>query len=573
MATFAEILNKLQQARDASTEGSPMATAIDKLSVTLSSMQKGISALDDAINKQRISNAAASKLGKATDVQQQIKALLESKLAEDKIERERHDRMMSVAESIVPQVTQEQIAAYKEQRKAYREHQRNLQSQLDIAEETAKIQTAAINDKFGTIGSAVEGLASKAQDPLSKMLVQGLGKLVKNKEEERSKVVARDLAWDKEDINAVFARRQKDIESYAGLGESTEGGIAVGKYRGNKKPPKDNDTAKVVGTAKDRAEAILADASPAVREAVAGRWVPVSNDSPDIPIVTKVSAGDSPFADGESTNAVVEVKGAPKNAKFKKAETQATAPVTPNKPNIKSGMFGSKGGFADFSGLGSAISGLLSSIGSLAKSVLKMFPVWSLAANALMSFDRMIPIISDGAGALMDLSKLIMPMVVTGLLEGFGGLLDVGNSLVNAIYEIIPGGRGSFDRDEKVTSIRASKGAALMGQAEKDYAARQAMKNKITSGAAFVNTTTRSSGVRIAKASLTRRDRALTNPSEADSIRMQAMENVQPSVDTAWQRQQEEQNNAFRESVLAAATNPGTTPIITSNPSLAPFPV
>ena len=588
MATYAQIMAQLQQARDETSVKSPVATAIDKLSSVMGGMQKGIYALDNAIAKQRVGNAASRNIGTADDVQQKIRTLLETKLAEDKIERERHARMMEIAESVVPQVTQAQLDAYKEQRKAYREHQKLLQGQLDAAEETARIQkesaqavadaqTSAIKDKYGTMGSAVEGLASKAQDPLSRMLVQGIGRLVKGKEDARNKGVAtalenrkriidRDLGWNKEDINEVFAQRRKDVESYARLGESTEGGIASNKYgTGNKKPNKGGGN-KGRGASSVEAE-VLADASPAVKEAIAGRWVPVSTDKESgIPVVTRATVGELPA--GEPVNDVASVNAPPQNAKFKKADTQTTSPVTPSKPGVKSGMFGSKGGFFDLGGLTSAIGGIMGSIGSLASSAIKFLGPWSLVANSLMAFDRLVPIISDGAGAIMDLTKLIMPMVVTGLIEGFGGLVEGLNSLIN----VLPWTK-NYSKDEQTQATRKALSERYSAEAIKEAQARVDARNASKSGVFTYSTTPTEGRAFMAKERISSR---LTDPLEAKLIETDSAtvsNEVEMAQRESWMQSQQKQNDAVRESILALAQNPGTTPIVTMNPNLSTFPV
>jgi hypothetical protein len=496
--------------------------------------------------------------------------------------------MMEIAESVVPQVTQAQIDAYKEQRKAYRKHQKILQKQLDTVEETARIQKesaqavadaqiAAIKDKYGTMGSAVEGLASKAQDPLSKMLVQGLGRFVKGKEDTRNKDVAtalenrkriidRDLNWDKEDINDVFTQRRKDVESYASLGESTEGGIASNKYgNGNKKPNKGGGN-KGGGASSVEAE-VLADASPAVKEAIAGRWVPVSTDKEsDIPVVTRATVGE--FSAGESVNDVASVNAPPKNAKFKRANTQTTSPVTPSKSGVKSGMFGSKGGFLDLGGLTSAIGGIMGSIGSLASSAIKFLGPWSLVANSLMAFDRLVPIISDGAGAIMDLTKLIMPMVVTGLIEGFGGLVEGINSLIN----VLPWTK-NYSKDEQTQATRKALSERYSAEAIKEAQARVDARNASESGVSTYSTTPTEGSAFMAKERISSR---LTDPLEARLIETDIVpvsNEVEMAQRESWMQSQQRQNDAVRESILALAQNPGTTPIVTTNPNLSTFPV
>lgn len=582
MATLGQIFQSLEEQRKAAPQKSPIADSLNSLSKALSVMQKGIASLDDTIQEQRTAQGAARNLAQADDVKEKIRTLLELKVSEDKIERDRHQRMMEVAEGVVPQITDEQLETIREQRKAYREQQWALKEELRIAEETAKVQkesskaiadaeTAVIKDKYGTISSAVGGLESRAQDPLSRMLVQGLGRFVKGKEDDKAKVIAkaqadrdriidRDSTWNKEDIQedaaiaayrkgikdpgtavALLKQRDQKVAELAKTGESLEGGIATGNYNKGKKPKKPSS----------------------------GNGTAVAETVPVAP-ATVVATQPSKVAVPEALP-VESPRPAPENARFVKRETQTTSPVTPNRQrpvgqSADRGMFGSKAGFVDFGGIGKLVSGIVGPLKSLAGSFLKFMGPWGLVANALMSFDRLVPLISDGAGALMDMAKLIMPMTVTALVEGFSGLLQAIDGIGEFLQTKLLGkgmrDAGMYSRFKERTDKAENK----------QYEEWLKTKKAITAKDSIVNTTTAREHV-VGGLSVTRRETALTTPSEEVAVRTQTQSEQNNQVQTSETsiQAQREQNEAFKEAVLAAAKNPGTTPVWTMNPALAPW--
>ena len=566
MATLQQIFDSLQRARDISTEGSPVATAISRLSVAMSGMRTGLNALGTNIEKQRISNMAAREAGRATDVQEQIRQLLTTKVASDNIEKERHQRMMDMAEEAIPQVTQEQIDAYKEQRKTYREQQRNLKSQLAIVEETAQVQkdaaksvaeaqTAAISDKYGTLSKATGGLEALSQDALSKYLVQGLGRFIKGKQEAKTKEatvasekrvrdIEQEATWDKEDINTLHRERATAVASLARQGESVESGIASGGYGGQAKGKKNNKPPNPPPVA----DAVLEGASPAVKKAMSGEWVGVAHTAP-----------------------VEEPKSPPKNAKFKRADVQPTAPLTPNKNRnaVATGAFGGKGGFLD-------IGGIAQSISSLAGSAIKFLGPWGLIANSLMSFDRLVPIVSDIAGAVMDVSKIVMPLVVSSMIEGFNSIVAVING-IKAALDNSPFGKKFLQRSDVAQAQTDAFAAEQKRQDELDKARKNNKPD--TTSKVVRNITSAPKGVDVGEIATTRNEGVLTDTATESRISREAAIGGQGNntgrdeAQRAYERARAEHDEALRRTVAEASRNPGTTPVWSQNPSLATWPV
>ena len=587
--TLGQIINTLEEQRKATPQKSPIADSLNRLVDVMSVMRNGINSLDESIKEQRASQGAARNLAQADDVKEKIRTLLELKVSEDKIEQERHQRMMDVAESVVPQITDEQLDTIREQRKAYREQQWALKEELRIAEETAKVQKessqaiadaekSVIQDKYGTISGAVSGLESKAQDPLSRMLMQGIGRLVKEKEEDKAKAIVkaqsdrdrisdRDVAWKKEDIQedatiaayragikdpgsavSLLKQRDRQVTALAKEGESLEGGVASGTVTKGRNPKKPSG--------QGRADVPTTEV-PIVQRVQVEEVVPTIQET--VPIVQPTA----------------EPQPAPKNARFRKSETQTTGLVTPSKerttePTESRGLFGSKAGFADFGGIGKLVGGIVGPLKSLAGSFLKFMGPWGLVANALMSFDRLVPIISTGAGALMDLSKLVMPMTVTALLEGFSGLLQAVDGIAEFLQKKLFG-TGMTD-ETSYQNARNFYDRKEQEQFEKEQRQKKAITAKDTSA---VNTTS-ARRHSIGGVSIIKRETLLTTPTEEDTIRnrVKAEQTVSPNqLNTTDVQAQREQTEAFKEAVLAAAKNPGTTVMWGMNPSILPWPV
>ena len=564
-ATLQQMLDSLKQMREASSQGSPVANALNQVSAALSGMRGGLSVLHTDIVKQMIDNKVAGKAGEASDVQAQIKRLLTTRVAADKIEQDRHQRMMDMAEEVIPQVTQEQIDAYREQRKTYREQQRNLKAQLAAVEETAQVQkdaaksvaeaqTAAISDKYGTLSKATGGLEALSQDALSKYLVQGLGRFIKGKQEAKTKEatvasekrvrdIEQEATWDKEDINTLHRERATAVASRARQGESVESGIASGGYGGQAKGKKNNKPPNP-----PIADAILEGASPAVKKAMSGEWVGVAHTAP-----------------------VEEPKSPPKNAKFKRADVQPTAPLTPNKNRnaVATGAFGGKGGFLD-------IGGIAQSISSLAGSAIKFLGPWGLIANSLMSFDRLVPIVSDIAGAVMDVSKIVMPLVVSSMIEGFNSIVAVING-IKAALDNSPFGKKFLQRYDVAQAQTDAFAAEQKRQDELDKARKGNKADKTSK--VVRNITSAPKGVDVGESATTRNEGVITDTATESRISREAAIGGQGNntgrdeAQRAYERARAEHDEALRRTVAEASRNPGTTPVWSQNPSLATWPV
>lgn len=659
MATVFEKMAELQAQRDAYAErgNNLVVKALEGHFKALETVHTAVGSLLTAVQNQQQANGTARHVGEASDVKEAIRLMLSAKIDENNIEQERHQRMMDLAESLVPQVTEEQLKAFRLQQLVAREHRKTLEATVELekkkydlqkknAEDMQKrrikaIETEraeanfAIKDKYGTIESAIGGLGNSGGDSLGKFLVAGLGRYVKEKKEtpiseatkekydalvnqqnriaEGKKALAdKEFGVKQADINeefairaakqgikdpgsaaSLYAERAQNVKAVAGAGVNFEKQLLSGKVKVN--VPSMEKAAK--------------DISQAIRE-------PKSSAPPaEIPTLTRsgivdnVETATAPKAEVTKTAPKAEItktekpkaapaerpeiastlkaeipqkapeapKQMPKNARMQKAPRQSSRLLTPVVKRdaapqatvnpVSKGMFGSKSGAVNLGGLGKSLGGIVKGIGSIAKSATKFLGPWGLVASAIMSFDRLVPIVSGLAGSIMDMTKLIMPLIVSSIIETGAQILGGINGLIELFDHSRLFGRGWY-KDSEVQSKISEKSAAVEAEQEKQRKTRR----EVTNGPGIIDTTSvYSRGVR---ASVTRKETALTTPSEANAIMEQARA-AQAPAPTEYQvadwRNQREQNEIMRDAVMASAKNPGTTPIMVANPVMAPW--
>ena len=668
MATLFEKMVELKEKRESlSNQGGPFAKTLDKTIAGMKTVASAVDRLQLAVKDQIAANALAKKTGEATDVQQSIRDFLQRKIAEDDIERERHKRMMDMAESLVPKVNDEQLKAFRLQQLVAREHKKTLEATVEIekkkydlqkksAEEMQKRRIKAIEaeraeanfaikDKYGTIESAIAGLGNSGGDSLGKFLVAGLGRYVKERKEtpieeatkekydalvnqqnriaEGKKALAdKEFGVKQADITEdfairaakqgiadpgsaarLYAERAQNVKAIAGEGENLEKQLISGKPKFN--APGIEKAVREVAQAVNKPKEVLPAEAPTLTrrgieanvEQATAPQAEVTKPAPQAE-VTKPAPKSEVTKPAEPAPRVVpeerpeiastlkaeipkkapEAKPAPKNARFTKAPRQSSPLLTPvvrrnaapqatvTNP-ASTGVFGSKSGAVNFSGIGKSLGGIVSKLGTIATSAVKFLGPWALVANAIMSFDRLVPVVSGLASSVMDMTKLIMPLIVSSIIESGAQILGGINGLIELFDHSRLFGRGWY-KDNEVQSMISEKSAAV----EKDKEMQRKTRREVTNGPGFVDTT--SAYTRGVRATVTRRETALTSPTEANAIMEQsraAQAPAQPDYQVADWRNQREQNEALRDAVRESAKNPGTTPIMVANPAMAPW--
>lgn len=659
MATLFEEMVELKEKRESlSNQGGPFAKTLDKTIAGMKTVASAVDMLQLAVKDQIAANALAKKTGEATDVQQSIRDFLQRKIAEDDIERERHKRMMDMAESLVPKVNDEQLKAFRLQQLVAREHKKTLEATVEIekkkydlqkksAEEMQKRRIKAIEaeraeanfaikDKYGTIESAIAGLGNSGGDSLGKFLVAGLGRYVKERKEtpieeatkekydalvnqqnriaEGKKALAdKEFGVKQADITEdfairaarqgitdpgsaarLYAERAQNVEAIAGEGENLEKQLISGKPKFNA-PGIENAVREVAQAVNKPKEVLPAEAPTLTRRGIEANveqatapQAEVTKPAPKAEVTKPAEPAPRVVPEerpeiastlkSEIPKKAPEAKPAPKNARFTKAPRQSSSLLTPvvrrnaapqatvTNP-ASTGVFGSKAGAVNFGGIGKSLGGIVSKLGTIATSAVKFLGPWALVANAVMSFDRLVPVVSGLASSVMDMTKLIMPLIVSSIIESGAQILGGINGLIELFDHSRLFDRGWY-KDNEVQSMISEKSAAV----EKDKEMQRKARREVTNGPGFVDTT--SAYTRGVRATVIRRETALTSPTEANAIMEQsraAQAPAQPDYQVADWRNQREQNEALRDAVRESAKNPGTTPIMVANPAMAPW--
>lgn len=382
----------------------------------------------------------------------------------------------------------------------------------------------AVTDKYSTIKNAVTTVESRTEDPLAKFIIKGLGRFISEKKEAPALAsVEREASAKDKAAQAVYATKtDKAVASF----EKKQDKIARTQGLPSTKVP---------------------DAAPTSRSKAPVKSVKVAPVSPTM-IPTPGIFADTP---------------APK--KLNKALPLA-------KPSLATGAFGSKAGMLDVGGIGKGLGAMAGSVGSMAGSFTKFLGPWGLVASSLMSFDKMVPVISDGMGALVDLSKLAMPLVISSILE-------VGSTIASSLNGLLSvfGVNRKFTQSKETQDAMATKTAEVLTKKNKDRLAREAREAAIVGQGnpavikGYADTTT---PLNTATFKPIKREVPLTSPAEATKSTQGSTTTSSVSSESpllSYAQAQQEQTQAILGTILEVAKNPGTTPVVTSNPSLMPW--
>lgn len=382
----------------------------------------------------------------------------------------------------------------------------------------------AVTDKYSTIKSAVTSVESRTEDPLAKFIIKGLGRFISEKKEAPAMAsVERDASAAGKAAQAVYATKtDKAVASF------------------------EKKQAKIAGT-QELPATKSPDAAPTSRIKSPVKSVKVT------PVPSTMIPPTGIFAD------------TPTPKKLNKA-----LPIA--KPSVATGAFGSKAGMLDAGGIGKGLGTMAGSVGSMAGSFTKFLGPWGLVASSLMSFDKMVPVISDGMGALVDLSKLAMPLVISSILE-------VGSTIASSLNGLLSvfGVNSKFTQSKETQDAMATKTADVLIKKNKDRLAKEAREAAIvgqgtpavTKG--YADTTT---PLNTATFKPIKREVSITSPAEAAKSTQGNTTTSSASSESpllSYAQAQQAQTQAILGTILEVAKNPGTTPVVTSNPSLMPW--
>ncbi len=482
-------------------------SGVDSLVKTMGDITKALSALDTTL-KSSTGKSPVKPVSKGSE------SLQGEQIKAVKISVDLENKVASAKINAAKRVADKQIALAAMELKTAKDK---------IAKELAAAKFA-VTDKYSTIKNAVTTVESRTEDPLAKFIIKGLGRFISEKKEAPAMAsVVREASAKNKAAQAVYATKtDKAVASF------------------------ENKQAKIAGTQGLPATKVP-DAAPTSRSKAPVKSVKGAPVSPTM-IPTPGIFADTP---------------APK--KLNKALPTA-------KPSKATGAFGSKAGMLNVGGIGTGLGAIAGSVGSMAGSFTKFLGPWGLVASSLMSFDKMVPIISDGMGALVDLSKLVMPLVVSSVLE-------VGSTIASSLNGLLSvfGVNSKFTQSKETQDAMSTKTAEVLIKKNKDRLAKEAREAAIvgpgnpavTKG--YADTTT---PLNTATFKPIKREVSITSPTEATKSTQGSTTTSSVSSESpllSYAQAQQAQTQAILGTILEVAKNPGTTPVVTSNPSLMPW--
>lgn len=610
--TLQQLMESHTRMREMAASDSPMESALNRIVDVLEETSSGIMGLQKALDAKTTANTATRLAGESSDMRDALKKFLKVQADSDKLAREREERIVGLVQTTVPQVTEEQLKAVRAQQLAYREHRKTMQATLDTEkrkfdlqkkreDDLAKRRIAtlekqradedfAIKDKYGTVGSALGGLGSKAQDPLSRFLVGGLqryvserkeapvAKAVKDKYDEA--IARRQGATDSRKVllDATYNTRREDIEEEFSVRAARDNvfdpGSATKLYEARTRYVQalvsqgvkqelsllNKPVQKMVSATKSRQDIPGTGGN--------SRDIPDSNGAPSRVAVTPVkpAGGSAPMTELPEGTRIARASSPRRGPSTRRAIAQRTPMHVSGAHAVASsasgGMFGSKAGFVDLGGSGKALAGIAGNVGKLAGSATKFLGPWALVANALMAVDRLVPVISDGAGALMDLTKLVMPMAVSTTAEGFAQVLGGINGLINLFDRSMFGRKWYKDTEaqNELSIARKVESARMARQAES--------RRQVTAGGASIMDTTSAPSRSIL------RDRTPVGRGASITLPMDtagAPATVQTAPTSSTRTPDMELVRALQTALSESNKSPGTTPVMMTSPVMTPW--
>lgn len=516
--TLQDVMEELETERNASKPSG--LSGVDSLAKIMGDITKALGALDTTL-KSSTGKSPVAPVSKGSESLQgeQIEAV--------KISVDLENKVASAKINAAIRVANKKIALSAMELKTAKDK---------IAQDRAAAKFA-VTDKYSTIKNAVTSVESRTEDPLAKFIIKGLGRFISEKKEAPAMAsVEREASAKDKAAQAVHtAKTYKAVASFEKRRDTIAGTYGL--------PATEIPATQGLPTTE------VPDAAPTYRRKAPVKAVKGAPVSPTMIPTPGI------FAD------------APVPKKLNKA-----LPVA--KPSVATGALGSKAGMLNVGGIGKGLGAMAGSVGSMAGSFTKFLGPWGLVASSLMSFDKMVPIISDGMGALVDLSKLAMPLVISSILE-------VGSTIASSLNGLLSvfGVNRKFTQSKETQDAMATKTAEVLTKKNKDRLAKEAREAAIvgqgnpavTKG--YADTTT---PLNAATFKPIRREVPLTSPTEATKSTQGNTTTSSASSESpllSYAQAQQEQTQAILGTILEVAKNPGTTPVVTSNPSLMPWPV
>lgn len=492
------------------------------------------------------------------DARALIRELLTSQKKANEQQSDLNAQWRDLAESYFPQISREQLLNEIAKRKETQKRLDLLKQELgldkerwDIAKEQRKAATQPQVQKLDTEMGLLDKFGGLGKDPVVGNLVNALRANLQGRKDTLTKGMDKDIAeMDKEyelrmaAFSDLSKQREQDIGAFQRMAREAFAGMTRTREQGGKPA-----AAKTPPVARVRPEQAT---EPPV--ANAGTPIPTQNNTP--PVAQKLS---EKAADAAIDKMVASQPELP----------TGVAPVAKNTATAATGVLGSKGGFLDLGGIGSALTSTISKgLSSLGNVLFKALGPLGWLVSIGQSIDGVLPIFSSTFGALYDVLRMAGSFLTSLAIEGVTTLLTGINGIAFALDEVVHALPGTGDSIREKAEKSGTMGAARAKATAESIRLEETL-DKAKGGFTTFNPLSSIGGARIGRKSapvLSRNEATLTTLSEERAL-------TETAVSTPAPVQPDQSPLVAALQRITAPQNPGTTAIMPSSPYLMPFTV
>lgn len=427
------------------------------------SYERSMSVLSDAIKKL----SGSRQLEEGESAFTVLESYLEEQRNKADLDREKSQRLLDMISASVPEITEEQRAAYEAQKRLYDRYQDELKKQTGAVQAAADAQIAAISReekekmslldaqaaqlkraKGGDLTKGLESLAdisgsaskSDGKDTVMSMLLAGAKDFLGKKQAEREALIDEVVELQRREIKSESDARKAAIaeESKVRIQAIEKEVGAQAKLAGAAKAPEtpEEARAKLVSSARDtlsKNKAFMgrsAAQEPVVRkqqeflqaelqreavEGQAGEYLSPAIEEDTLP-------GTASVAPVVVEEPAVEAEGVAASEKVEKAASPE-----------KGASAGKAAGKALDSDVSESLASIATGVGGITPAVAGVALPLALGAQALKDIDEALPIVTSALGALGEGTKLLGPIILSTAWELGGYMAEGVANIVEAI--------------------------------------------------------------------------------------------------------------------------------------------
>ena len=427
------------------------------------SYERSMSALSDAIKKL----SGSRQLEEGESAFTVLESYLEEQRNKADLDREKSQRLLDMISASVPEITEEQRAAYEAQKKLYDQYRDELKKQTSAVQAAADAQIAAISReekekmslldaqaaqlkraKGGDLTKGLESLAdisgsaskSDGKDTLMSTLFAGAKDFLGKKQAEREALIDEVVELQRREIQSESEARKAAIaeESKARIQAIEREVEAQAKLAGADKAPEtpEEARAKLVVGARDtlsKNKAFMersAAQEPIVRKQQEFLQAELQREAAEEQAGEYLSpAVEEDALPGTASTAPVVVEEPTAEAEDVAASEKVEKATSPEK-DAGSGKVVGKALDSDVS---ESLASIATGVGGITPAVAGVALPLALGAQALKDIDEALPIVTSALGALGEGTKLLGPIILSTAWELGGYMAEGVANIVEAI--------------------------------------------------------------------------------------------------------------------------------------------